>query len=137
MASSTRDPGDDSIFAQYVRHADILRNWFVAYGIGGILLFLTKDTAFKSLPKDALLGIAEWFLLGVGAQVLLAFVNKIYNFHLYQGSLAHQDAAQREKSRFKVFRDFYLIDVLLDIVTLGSFAWATFLLFNALRSAPV
>jgi len=57
--------GDESVFNQYVRHSDILRNWFVAYGIGGILLFLTKDSFFSKVPMNQLFSISIWLIRSI------------------------------------------------------------------------
>jgi len=134
MSKLVSTPYDESIFAQYVRHADILRTWFVAYGVGGIVLFFAKDTAFTSIPKDVRLYISEWFMIAVAAQVVLAFFNKVYNFHLYQKSLIKPKTVLTEKDVRNNSRYFYFVDVLLDVVTVVSFAMASFSLFLAIRS---
>lgn len=119
---------DETIFAQYAKHSDVLRNWFVAYGIGGVVLFLSKQEVFSSVPKPTLSTIAIWFLLGVISQVVLAFINKIYNFILYSRT------QEPEKKRFqKNLRAFFLIDFPFDLLTAISYAKATYDLFTALK----
>jgi len=120
---------DETIFQQYTKHADILRNWFVAYGIGGIVLFLSSQSMFASIPKSELAWIAIFFFAGVLFQVILAFINKIYNFVLYhkkQPSESDQQVAGLKKNLLS----FFLIDFPVDLGTFVAYALATYLLFN-------
>ena len=64
---------DQTVFEQYAKHSDVLRNWFVGYGIGGVVLFISNHDAFANIQKSILSEIALWFILGVIAQVALAF----------------------------------------------------------------
>jgi len=119
---------DESVFTQYAKHADVLRNWFVAYGIGGLVLFLSSKSSFEAIPKKCLSMIAFWFIVGVASQVLLAFINKIYNFILYHKATSSSVTSDLKKNILM----FFTIDLPLDLITLGSFMWATYLLFQVL-----
>jgi hypothetical protein len=134
MGKQKNEIGDDSVYEQYVRHSDILRNWFVAYGIGGVLLFLTKDSFFSKVPFDHIYTISKWFVFGVAAQVLLAFINKVYNFQLYINTIRKPEDSSLQERAKKVARNFYLIDFIFDLVTAACFSRATYLLFLAVST---
>ena len=120
---------DETTFQQYVRYADVLRNWFIGYGIGGIVLFVSGQSAFASVPKKELVPIGMWFIVGIVFQVVLAFINKVYNFILYYNSTKRRDSSAIEK---KNLHSFLYVDVPLDVLTLLSCAWATLLLLKFL-----
>jgi hypothetical protein len=64
-------------YEAYAGFARTLRTWFVAYGIGGPVLFLTNDNAaktFRGAPSAHL--IAYSFLSGVLLQILAALLSK-------------------------------------------------------------
>ena len=126
--------GDESIFQQYVRYAEVLRNWFIGYGIGGVVLFVSGQSAFASVPKNELVPIGIWFIVGVVFQVILAFTNKVYNFILYYNSTKPRPDAVITAVEKRNLLSFLFIDVPLDGATMASFAWATFLLFKFLLS---
>lgn len=121
--------GDETVFDQYVRHADLLRNWFVGYGIGAVVLFVSGQSVLSTFPQGEIVMIAKWFILGIISQVLLAFINKLYNFQLYLRTFKTGAASAGDVKRVK--RSFYWIDVPLDVLTFGSFCRATFLLLAA------
>jgi hypothetical protein len=117
---------DQTVFEQYAKHSDVLRNWFVAYGIGGVVLFISSHEAFVNIQKSILSEIALWFILGVIAQVALAFVNKVYNFIMYQRE-------EPARTRFaKNMIAFFVVDFPIDVFTIFSFAKATYILFTSL-----
>jgi hypothetical protein len=117
---------DQTIFEQYAKHSDVLRNWFVAYGIGGVVIFISNHEVFSNIQKSILSEIAFWFILGVIAQVVLAFVNKVYNFIMY-----HKEEPTR--TRFvKNMTAFFAIDFPIDVFTIFSYAMATYILFTSL-----
>ena len=60
-------------FEQYWRYCSALRNWFVAYGIGGCVLFISdKAKIFQDLSAFTKAIVVIAFLFGVVAQILLA-----------------------------------------------------------------
>ena len=122
---------NDSIFDQYVRHSDVLRNWYVAFGIGGLVLYLSNQSTFSNFPKDQLVLIAILLISGVIFQVILAFVNKVYNFLFYHKSIRSKTTATADEiKKNKIL--FFVVDFPLDVLTIGAFAWATYELFNIL-----
>ena len=61
----------------YRQHTAALRHWFLAYGIGGPVLFVGNEHIWKRVQHAAGL---EWvggtFLAGIALQVMLAIVDK-------------------------------------------------------------
>lgn len=85
MAYSPANTEAESYAAAYRQHATTLRNWLVAYGVGGPALFLTNDTLRNALKGSGFLQLVGWtFLLGVALQVCLAFIDKYADWICYQ-----------------------------------------------------
>ena len=72
-----------SIYDQYWRHASTLRGWFIAYGIGALVIVMSNKAVFDSLKPDNIKSLATWFIAGVAIQVVLAYFNKIYNYYYF------------------------------------------------------
>lgn len=73
-------------FGTYAEHTRVLRTWLVAYGVGGPVLILTNDKILLKVSgaPDAS-SIALLFGVGVAAQVLIAFINKVALWGVYYG----------------------------------------------------
>ena len=117
-------------FEQYWRYCSSLRNWFVAYGIGGCILFLSdKSELFQKMAFKQKRAVVIAFLIGVIAQVLLAGLNKCIHWHIYWGK---EDQRFRKTWYYKV--SFFLstkfcIDMAIDLTTFVAFGAATVILF--------
>lgn len=139
MAAPTPDLEKKSEFyAPYAEFAKTLRTWFVAYGIGGPVVFLSNDTALLALMKS---GKFAWvgllFLIGGALQVLSALLNKHSMWYLYAGEI-YPDTHSRASYRISNwYADQGWIDILLDIATVILFGWATWLAFSAVINTPV
>ena len=121
-------------FEQYWRYCSSLRNWFVAYGIGGCILFLTdKAKVFQGLTSSKKTIIVILFLVGVIAQIVLAFFNKWIHWYIYWGK---EEIEFRKTKRYKVanyLSSFFEIDVVVDMITFATFVVATVVLIAELR----
>jgi hypothetical protein len=117
-------------FESYAEYNRILRSWFVAFGIGGLALFVVEDKL-----RDLLIAsgetrkVASLLLAGAAAQVTVAFLNKYANWYCYFA----EDNAAFQRSRFYAFwswvtRQFW-IDIVLDLLTTGCFLAAIWILF--------
>lgn len=74
----------DGHYKVYEEHMKTLRAWFVAYGVGGPVLFITQNdfaTTLVSSGLSQLVGVL--FLVGVLLQALVALFNKWVNWGLY------------------------------------------------------
>jgi len=107
----------------------------VAYGIGAPVVFLTKDsTATKLVMSGDFAFAGSLFLGGVGAQVILAALNKTVMWACY---FAERNPKVKQGRRFRVaywVSDQFLIDFAVDIATMIAFTWGTWLLFSVLVS---
>ena len=76
----------ESRYQLYSDYNKLMRTWLVAYGIGGPVLFATNDHLNSALIRSQhSTVIAILFLIGVGLQVLNAFINKWCGWHIYTG----------------------------------------------------
>src|SRR5688572_11558052 len=110
----------------YEEHSKTLRTWFVAYGIGAPVLFLSNDALWKRLiDSGSGPGVTKLFLFGVGIQVGLAALNKWLMWILYFGE-SHESFTQ--SLRYRVadrVSQWFWIDLMADVVTGVVFLIAT------------
>jgi len=118
-------------FESYAEYNRILRSWFVAFGIGGLALFL-----LQSPVREALLAsghtrtVVLLFLTGVTAQIVVAFLNKYANWYCYFGE---DNPAFLKSSLYRFWARIasqFWIDIILDITTVVSFLTAIWMLFE-------
>jgi hypothetical protein len=116
----------DEYFGCYAEFAKTLRTWFIAYGIGAPILFLSNDTAWEIIRSSGQIRlIGFWFLSGVLIQVLEALLYKNAMWYLYRGE---ENPQIKNKMRYKVFyniSEYYWLEVLFNILTLICFVTAT------------
>ena len=118
-------------FESYAEYNRILRSWFVAFGIGGLAMFLVEDKL-----RDALIGsgaarlVIALFLSGVALQILVAGLNKYANWYCYAGE---DDAAYQRTTAYRfwsgVARQF-IVDIVVDVATALCFFAAIGTLFS-------
>jgi hypothetical protein len=128
------DDGSDS-FSTYFEYNRVLRTWFVAFGVGGPALFLVNETIAQRLAAEGQLRLVViLFLIGAGAQVLGALLNKVANWYVYW-SIVDDDTPSAPKHAWAdwLARQFW-IDVVLDVVTIAVFGWAAWLLLTVFAS---
>ncbi len=118
---------DSELYSPYEWHANTLRTWLVAYGIGAPVLLLTQDKLYdKVLISGVAQSIATLFLVGVALQVLLAFWNKTIMWICHYGETMPDF---KKTCRYKIaefLSEFYIVDFLCDLASIVVFAWATF-----------
>lgn len=116
-------------FEQYWRYCSSLRNWFVAYGIGGCILFLSDKAAlFQKMALKQKRAVVIAFFIGVIAQVLLAGLNKCIHWNIYWGK-EDQGFSKTWRYKFSIFLSTkFCIDVVVDLITFGAFGIATAIL---------
>ena len=133
--SRSGSPAPDLLKA-YEEYSKTLRTWFVAYGIGAPVLFLTNDSlAGKLLMSKSASLIAGLFLGGVAAQVFLAALNKTVMWACYYGAVT---PSYQSKGRYRFagwISEQYAIDFLLDLATVALFVIATEKTFRILIAA--
>jgi len=133
----TKKPRQDEqgYFDAYAAYSRTLRTWLVAYGIGAPVLFASQQCFGKVIAKpDVVCPIAFYFLVGVGVQILVAFLYKYTMEFLYWGET---DSAFKETRQWQVaywISEQIWPEILLDLVSIASFAKATYDLFIAYAS---
>lgn len=126
---------DDGAFKAYEEYAKTLRAWFVAFGIGGATLLVTTGSLKTDLRNAGVFNIVAYsFVFGIGAQILLAAVNKYANYSVY--FLSDLKEAQREPypilRLFQEISTWYMFDMVLDLLTMTSFAIASCLILKVI-----
>lgn len=128
----------DGHYKVYEEHMKTLRAWFVAYGVGGPVLFVTQQDFAATLVNSGLSQlIGVLFLVGVLLQALVALFNKWVNWGLYYfdedeapGQIDTTDEPSRP-NRLQSFCESYSnkvwIDIAADLATLTLFSAATVL----------
>jgi hypothetical protein len=127
LAEAAKDR--EEYFTQYWHYATNLRNWFIAYGVGGILLLTRADAVFNAQPHAAevepglrVVAIAL-FIFGLATQVVLTLVNKVGHYYAYQ---KHVVAREGRRHRFATWLcECFWIDLVLDAITLAWYLAGT------------
>ena len=122
---------EKGFFDAYASAATNLRTWFVAYGIGAPVLFLSNEVLWQALSKAKCAEcVAFLFLMGVGFQVLIAIINKNAMWFCYFGECK---ASFKETRRFKFWdwvSEQFWIDIVCDFTSIACFIVATYRVFQ-------
>jgi len=112
-----------------------LRTWFVAYGIGGLVIFLTQPWLREKLVVDANAKyIAIFFLSGVMVQVLESILYKASTWYPYYRALEDVQSNRWWYKMSDYVHKHYSIDIVLDLLTFITFAIATILAYPIIMS---
>lgn len=129
--SKKNDALSQAYFESYAEYNRILRSWFVAFGIGGLALFLLESPVREALFASGQTRVLViLFLVGVTAQIVVAFLNKYANWYCYFGEdnpAFLRSGVYRFWSR--IASQFW-IDIIFDVLTVGSFLIAIWMLFE-------
>ncbi len=129
---SNKKTDRDEYLKAYSEHAKTLRTWFVGYGIGVIVIFITKDRPWDALSKSgyaALIYILSFS--GVFSQVLISQLNKIANWYCYYGEFRPAFQSRWQFKISKWWEEKFWIDCLFDFATLVCFGLSTLFLLKA------
>jgi hypothetical protein len=120
-------------FANYQDYNKTLRTWFVTFGIGALTLFLLHPESVRPLKAAGSLGpVIKLYLVGCGAQILIALINKFAGWHAYSGALDAEHGARWSYRAWEwLFAQFWL-DMVADVASVIAFGAATYLMFQAL-----
>jgi hypothetical protein len=117
-------------FESYAEYNRILRSWFVAFGIGGLAMFLVEETLRDALIQSGQArSVIALFLVGVALQILIAGVNKYANWYCYAGE---DDAGYQRTAAYRFWSALaqqFILDVLIDLATAVCFFAAVGSLF--------
>ena len=118
-------------FDKYSEYNRILRSWFVAFGIGGPVIFLVNDAVRHKLASSGEMKLVViLFIIGAAAQVIISFINKVINWYLYRG----KDEGFKNTSRYKsskIISNWFWLDIFADVVTFIVFGIAVWKVFTA------
>ena len=110
-------------FNQYWRHSSVLRNWFVAYGIGALALVIYKNGEFFATSNQKRLFVL-FIVLAISLQVILTFLNKLVHWFIYCGkNLKAYQTTKRYRWSDKI-SECFLIDIAVDVLTIICYAGA-------------
>jgi len=127
-------------YQKYTEYNHTLRAWFVAFGIGGLALFVTNPAITPNLYKiNALDCTTNLLLIGVFLQILMAFVNKVTNWYIYRGEVIDSPNF-KDDLRYKLsasINKLFILDIVADIMTGGAFCWAIYNILNAYSKVVV
>lgn len=120
-------------FEQYWRYCSALRNWFVAYGIGGCVLFISdKAKIFQELSVKTKAIVVIAFLSGVVVQIILAGLNKWIHWYMYWGRENKDFSITRRYKFSEKLSSCFMVDLVIDFITFSAFTIATVTLIKAL-----
>ena len=118
---------------QYTEYNHTLRAWFVAFGIGGPATLLINDELRGALvSSSAIHCVAAFFLIGAGAQIFIALINKISNWCAYYGEQKPQFKDHWFYNTTSWLLGQFWLDVVMDIITIAAFGAAIWILFTVL-----
>ena len=116
----------DGHYNTYFSYATILRAWFVAYGIGGPVLFLTQSEIAAAISQSGWATfVIVLFLLGVSFQIVVAIVNKWVNWHLYFDPDPATSTRPKLRAWAYAMSNKFWFDVVCDVGSVVAFGLAT------------
>ena len=125
-----KDDGSGS-FETDLEYNRVLRTWVVAFGVGGPALFLVNDSIVERLVAEGQLRLVVLlFLIGAGAQVFGALLNKIANWYVYSSFLEEGESDRWVHGAAEWVVGQFWIDALLDVLTIGVFGYAAWVLLT-------
>ena len=120
-----------SYFESYAEYNRILRSWFVAFGVGGLALFLVQSPVREALlASGQTRTVVILFLSGVTAQIVVAFLNKYANWYCYSGEDDPEFREGRLYGFWSALASQFWIDIILDLTTVACFMAAIWHLFR-------
>lgn len=132
MPETSPNPEAEGYATAYRQHATSLRNWLVAYGVGGPALFLTNDKLRDALKASGCLQLVGWtFLLGVALQVCLSFLDKYADWICYQRCLNPNWPESRASRLAAWWVDANAPSIVIELASMILFAVATVAAFQA------
>lgn len=126
-----REREAQSYYQNYAEYNRTLRAWFVVFGVGGPATLIVNRELTAGLAQAGMLAyVVALFLIGAGAQVLIALVNKTASWYAYSAEL-HPEQADSPAHRFWAWvNQQYILDLVMDITSIIAFALAIWELFR-------
>lgn len=122
-------PQEIGFYEAYAGFARNVRTWFIAYGIGAPVLFVTNQEVWKRISGSGDgPAIAYLFLAGVAVQIVEAIIYKTAMWYLYMSELEQHEEEEHKDWRYRSsdwISGSYALEMLFDVVTLALFGVAT------------
>ena len=109
----------EELFEQYWRYATHLRTWFIAFGVGALVLLTRSDVVVSKMPDASKRCVVVLLGIGLFLQVLLALVNKLVHYWAYRHCVVYHPKWYHEAA--KRVSSWFLIDLVVDVATLGVY----------------
>ena len=115
---------------KYTEYNQTLRQWFVAFGVGGLAVFLVEDSARTQLiDANEIRSVALLFLAGAASQIFVAFINKIANWYKHNEI---ENNIEGDGLKYRISHwllEQFWIDIVCDIITIFTFGYAVYRVF--------
>lgn len=132
LLQEDKDAAQDN-YENYSEYNGALRTWFVTFGLGALVLFMLHPEFVELLKRARQFSIVViLFLAGCFLQVLVALVNKFAAWQVYHAKLHGEDAHHF----WEHLSEFFFLDELVDISTVGAFALAIAIMVMAFVFSP-
>ena len=117
---------DSGFYEAYSGFARSVRVWFISYGIGAPVIFLTNNEAWKVMAASGQgRSVAYLFLAGVAIQILAALLYKTAMWYLYMSELAFDTKHRRMYTIAEWLSESYFLEWIFDLTTLVVFVMGT------------
>ena len=119
----------------YAENSKTRKTWLVAYGIGGPILFVSREQIWTKLAASPQKTTIVWlFLAGVAAQIAISLENKWVNWAAYAMSLnPPPKLTSRDKVVIWLANQFW-VDMICDPISVIAFVVATFRILQIVLS---
>lgn len=133
VESAHSSVSESGLYDAYGGFARTLRTWFIAYGVGAPVLFLSNDGAWKALQEAGCSREVTWrFLIGVSLQIVAAIIYKTAMWYLYVGELEILAKSTWRYRASEFLSEAFWLEAAFDLLTLFFFGSATVLVLQAL-----
>ena len=123
---------ETGFYEAYAQFARNLRTWFLAYGVGAPVIFLTNEAVGRKLLASGQAEIVAFlFLSGVAIQVLAALLYKCAMWCLYTGERNNRFKTSKRYKCSDWVSESLWVEFGLDVLTIVLFAAATWLALKA------
>ncbi len=115
----------------YAEYNKTLRTWLVGFGFGVPALFIINEAAQNKLIGSQNAKCIIWlFLVGAASQVLMALLNKIVSWCAYHKYDKGESNVNCSVLFFASLENKFIIDVVLDILSMVAFGWSIVLIMG-------
>jgi hypothetical protein len=128
------DPLEASDYWQsYERFSTSVRNWLIAYGVGGPVLLVSQDSvAARVLASGQVAWIGGFFLAGVLLQVVKGIAYRTTSWYGIESTQTPESHTTWQMRVSQWINGAVWLEVLCDVVTIALFAVATALAVRAI-----